>query len=322
MQPLEVSHLSRIFSSAKRDFIAVNNVSFNVPAGQVTCLVGINGAGKTTLLKMCASLLEPTSGSITVHGVNALKKPFEARKHLGVAFGGDKGFYPRVTVFNNLLFFADLAGVPRKTSPAEVSRVLKAVDLSSHADKKAGVLSRGQIQRLHIARALLGSPSVLILDEPTSGLDPDISLHIRSLIASIAQNGTAVFLASHSLEEVAELSEHVLLLKEGHIVARGTVPQIVEKAGLSRVTMLHIPPHAKPDISKLRATVPGLGHAAVRPIGSKWCLTAYWSIPNHEGLLAELASQGITAVDNVTDKNPELEDAYILLSHDAKTGAA
>lgn len=80
MQPLEVSHLSRIFSSAKNDSIAVNNVSFSVPAGQVTCLVDINGAGKTTLLKMCASLLKPTSGSITVHGVNALKKTFRSPK--------------------------------------------------------------------------------------------------------------------------------------------------------------------------------------------------------------------------------------------------
>lgn len=128
-----------------------------------------------------------------------------------------------------MLFFADLAGVSARARRAEVSHVLSLVDLEAKASAPAHTLSRGQYQRLHIARALLGNPSLIILDEPTNGLDPHLALHLRSLIASIADNGTAIILSSHSMEEVAELATLVLLMRSSRVIAKGSVTDVSQQ---------------------------------------------------------------------------------------------
>ncbi|MBM6980404.1 MAG: ABC transporter ATP-binding protein, partial [Actinomyces succiniciruminis] len=178
------SGLSRTFG--KERFVAVDDLSLSVTPGQVHALLGPNGAGKTTTVRMCATLLAPTAGQIQVDGIDAVRHPEAARARLGLVLGGELGFYPRATALDNLLFFADLQGLDRRRRRQAVDRALERMGLADAATRKAGAFSRGMLQRLHLARALLGSPPLLLLDEPTTGLDPDVALQVRDLIRELA----------------------------------------------------------------------------------------------------------------------------------------
>ena len=184
---LRASHLVRSFGKKDRAFVAVEDVSLDVGAGQVHGLLGPNGAGKTTTVRMCATLLAPTSGEVWVDGIDAVRHPERARSRLGLVLGGELGFYPRATARDNLLFFADIQGLDARRRHSAVMDALERVGLVEAASRKAGELSRGMRQRLHLARALLGSPALLLLDEPTTGLDPDVALQVRDLVRELAQ---------------------------------------------------------------------------------------------------------------------------------------
>ena len=165
---------------------------------EVHGLLGPNGAGKTTTVRMCATgFWSPTSGEVWVEGIDAVRHPERARSRLGLVLGGELGFYPRATARDNLLFFADLQGLDARRRQSSVMDALERVGLAEAASRKTAELSRGMRQRLHLARALLGSPSLLLLDEPTIGLDPDVALQVRDLVRELAQRGTGVLLTSH-----------------------------------------------------------------------------------------------------------------------------
>ena len=220
---LDAAQLCRTFGKGEHAFTAVDNVSLSISSGEIHALLGPNGAGKTTIVQMCATLLTPTSGAVRIDGVDALAHPQRARASLGLALGGDTGFYPRASARDNLLFFADLAGVSARKRRNQVASALERVDLADVAAKKVQEFSRGMKQRLHIGRALLGEPKLLLLDEPTNGLDPDISLTIRQLIRSLADDGTAILLTSHLLGEIEELAHRVTVIGAGRVAVSGTV---------------------------------------------------------------------------------------------------
>ncbi|UQF82609.1 ABC transporter ATP-binding protein [Rothia mucilaginosa] len=155
---LDAAQLSRVFGKGENTFTAVDRVSLRVSSGEIHALLGPNGAGKTTTVQMCSTLLTPTSGSLTVKGVDAIAHPQRARRHVGLALGGENGFYPRASARDNLLFFADVAGVSGRARRHEVEHALARVELTDAAARPVQEFSRGMKQRLHIARALLGSP--------------------------------------------------------------------------------------------------------------------------------------------------------------------
>ena len=226
----------------KRDFVtksgnrhAVNGVTVKINPGEIVALLGPNGAGKTTTVRMCATLLSPTSGRITVAGIDAIKNPKAARKITGLVLGGEGGFYSRATARKNLLFFADIAGVPSRDRQRAVTSALEAVQLTDRADDKVREFSRGMTQRLHIARALLSKPSLLLLDEPTTGLDPEIALEIRRLVRSLAGTGVGILLTSHNMYEVEDLADHIQVIAVGQQIAAGSVADIAKAAGLPPV---------------------------------------------------------------------------------------
>lgn len=310
--------LTRTFPSAKTEIKAVDNVSFSAEPGEILAIVGLNGAGKTTLLRMCATLLEPTSGTLHIDGIDARSYPYRARRSIGLSFGGDRGFYPKASVSENLLFFADLAAVPHRELRSEVSRVISLVNLEAKASSAANTLSRGQYQRLHIARALLGEPKFVILDEPTSGLDPNVALRLRSLIASIAATGTAILMSSHSMEEVAELATRVLLMRSSRIIARGSVADIVTAAGLKQVSETVLGAEAQPDYDSL-LKVEGISYVHRRPHGSRWLLSAYWSDYCEQAekqYLSILRTPLPQSVALHSHREPDLQDAFLFLSRE------
>jgi len=220
------------------DRVAVDNVTVKIKPGEIIALLGPNGAGKTTTVRMCATLLTPTAGNITVAGIDALAKPNQARKRTGLVLGGESGFYSRATVLQNLLFFADVAGVRSKDRQHRVAQALSAVALRDRAESRVRDLSRGMKQRLHIARALLGNPDLLLLDEPTTGLDPQVAVEIRALIKRLAEGGTGILLTSHHMVEVEQLANRIQIIVAGKEIANGSVSDIASLSGLKPGTPL------------------------------------------------------------------------------------
>ena len=230
--------LRREFGDDKNRRIAVDNVNVKIKPSEIIGLLGPNGAGKTTTVRMCSTLLTPTSGSIIVDGIDAVKHPQQARRRIGLVLGGESGFYNRASARKNLLFFADVAGVRGGARRERVESALEAVALSDRAEDRVRDFSRGMKQRLHIARALLGKPSLLLLDEPTNGLDPQIAAEIRTLIKSLADGGTGILLTSHMLTEVEQLADRIQVIAKGRQIASGSVADIVAMSGLKPDTQV------------------------------------------------------------------------------------
>jgi ABC-2 type transport system ATP-binding protein len=235
---LFAENLRREFGDKNDRRIAVDNVSVQIKPGEIIGLLGPNGAGKTTTVRMCATLLTPTQGRVIVDGIDAVKHPQQARKRIGLVLGGNTGFYARASARKNLLFFADVAGVRGSARRERVEAALDAVALTDRADDRVRDYSRGMTQRLHIARALLGKPSLLLLDEPTNGLDPQIAAEIRALIKRLADDGTGILLTSHMLSEVEQLANHIQVIAKGREIANGSVADIVAMSGLKPDTQV------------------------------------------------------------------------------------
>ena len=273
---LDAAQLSRVFGKGENAFTAVDRVSLRVSSGEIHALLGPNGAGKTTTVQMCSTLLTPTGGNLTVNGIDAIAHPQRARRHVGLALGGENGFYPRASARDNLLFFADVAGVSGRTRRHEVEHALARVELTDAATRPVQEFSRGMKQRLHIARALLGSPALLLLDEPTNGLDPDIALTVRTLIRSLANEGTAILLTSHLLGEIEDLAHTITVLGAGSVAVSGNLEDIAAHAGIAATTVVQVEATATEGIDTLRRFLGDKAAVLFAPRGSGWELTLYW----------------------------------------------
>lgn len=208
---------------------AVDDLSFRVPPGATTALLGANGAGKTTTIAMLLGLLAPTSGQIRVLGEDMLK---HRHRVLGrINFSSPYVDLPlRLTVRQNLAVHADLYGV---ASPRQrIADLLDQLDLVRFADRPTGKLSAGQKTRVLVAKALINTPELLLLDEPTASLDPDTADIMRSYLKRYQrERGATVLLASHNMAEVERLCTDVLMLKAGRLVDRGSPSELLHRYG-------------------------------------------------------------------------------------------
>ncbi|AKE40561.1 ABC transporter ATP-binding protein [Corynebacterium kutscheri] len=321
MPPLLLAHnLRREFDNGS--FIAVDDVSLAVQPGTIHALLGSNGAGKTTTLRMCSTLLRPTSGSVLIDGIDAVAYPRTACKRIGLVLGGSLGFYPRASARDNLLFFADLAGVSSAERKTRVDNALERVGLSQDAQKKAAEFSTGMFQRLHIARAILGQPPLLLLDEPTSGLDPDVALRVRDLIRELANEGVGVLLTSHAMGEVEELADEISLLGAGKIAVTGQVSDIAAFAGITTTSTFTMPAQAANLADPLaKALTAAVGEEVVvkqRGYASHWNITVFWPMitnnHNEELLLAALDSLQAAQPEALVTRPALLEEAYLAVA--------
>jgi len=203
---VEVSHLTKVFGGRT----AVSDVSFSVARGEVFGFLGPNGAGKTTTVRILGTLISPTAGSATVAGIPAGPDGApEIRQRISV-MPESPGLYQRLTVTENLDYFARLYGLPRRR--ARITEALAAVGLADRAQDLTGRLSKGLRQRVALARSLLNDPAVMFLDEPTSGLDPVATHEVHGLIAGLRDRGVTVFLTTHRLEEAERLCDRVAIM--------------------------------------------------------------------------------------------------------------
>lgn len=217
MSGIVAEGVSRSFGTVQ----AVRNASFRAERGRVTGLVGPNGAGKTTLLLMLASLLAPDTGAIRIGDVDPLEDPLSARRLLGW-MPDALGAWPSLTARETIITTARLYDIDRDAAQARAAELLALVGLNDLADAPAKVLSRGQKQKLGLARALVHDPQVLLLDEPASGLDPDARVQLRVLLRRLAAEGRTVLISSHILSELEEVIDDAVFLVAGSVVDAAT----------------------------------------------------------------------------------------------------
>jgi ABC-2 type transport system ATP-binding protein len=205
---------------------AVDDVNIVVRPGELVSVLGPNGAGKTTMVRMLTGLLVPTSGSVLIDGHDVVRNRRRAALACGFSLGGESGVYPRLNALQNLTFFGLMYGLRGATLTRRAGELLAEVDLADRAQDMVGSFSRGMKQRLHLARSLLHDPSVLILDEPSAGLDPLSAAAMRALVARLAMEGRSILLTTHDMREAEELSDRIVLMKSGRILAESTASEL------------------------------------------------------------------------------------------------
>ncbi|MFF1908891.1 ABC transporter ATP-binding protein [Kitasatospora sp. NPDC058218] len=213
---------------------AVDGLDLEIPAGRVTGLLGLNGAGKTSTIKILATLLRPTSGTVTLDGLDLVDHAREARRRINLIAGGERMVYGKLTGAENLRYFGHLYDVPGAVLRPRIGELLELVGLTGAADTPVERYSRGMTQRLSIARGLINDPAYLLLDEPTLGLDAPIARDLRRVVAGLAAEGRGVLLTSHYLAEVEELCEHVYVISGGRHLAAGSPAELKTQTGSHR----------------------------------------------------------------------------------------
>ncbi|MDJ0378806.1 ABC transporter ATP-binding protein [Cryobacterium sp. PH31-L1] len=221
---IAVTGVSRAFGSV----FALLDATLTVPAGSVTALIGPNGSGKTTLLLMLATLLTPDAGSIRINGHDPVTEPERVRALMGW-MPDTLGSWPSLSARAALQTTGRMYRMTREQAAARADALILLTDLTDFADRPSRVLSRGQKQRLSLARALVHSPSVLLLDEPASGLDPAARAALRQLLRRLASEGAAILVSSHVLAELDEMADAAVYLSDG----RTASPEQVAAAGAS-----------------------------------------------------------------------------------------
>ncbi|WP_338362781.1 ATP-binding cassette domain-containing protein [uncultured Pseudoalteromonas sp.] len=208
----------------KEFFHSVRDVSFGCAKGEVLGLLGPNGAGKTTTLRMLSTALKPDEGAITIDGNDIIKKPLVGRKSIGF-LSGSTGLYGRLTVKENIEYFAKLHGMNKAQVTARCEELFTLLDMHKFIDKRAENLSTGMKQKANIARAVVHHPQVVVLDEPTTGLDIMTTQTVINFIKGLKEQGTPVIFSTHHLDEVALLCDRVAVINEGLSCFDGTLEE-------------------------------------------------------------------------------------------------
>lgn len=200
---------------------ALAGISFTVSPGEAVALVGPNGAGKSTLLRILATLIIPTRGRATLGGFDVERDAARARTQFGYHTGGDEGFYGRLSARENLAFFAAMNNITGADARERIARASEWLGIAHELDRQVRTLSTGMTHRLGLARALLHGPTILLLDEPTRSLDPLAAAEFRRLLKDeiVRRRGATLLFASHTLGEVEEIADRVIVLDEGRVAA-------------------------------------------------------------------------------------------------------
>jgi ABC-2 type transport system ATP-binding protein len=222
---INAQNLTKTFGN----FTAVNNVSFNVPKGEIFAFLGPNGAGKTTTIKMLTTLLKPTTGTIKLNGTDAIKNPEKARKTFGIVFQ-DPSLDDELTAKENMEFHAVLYKVPKKELKERVAKFLNFVELWDRRNDLVKTFSGGMKRRLEIARGLLHKPEIIFLDEPTQGLDPQTRNKIWEYIQNLnKETQITVFFTTHYMEEAQQVAQRIAIMDRGKIIETGTAEKLMQQ---------------------------------------------------------------------------------------------
>ncbi|MDC0312190.1 ABC transporter ATP-binding protein [bacterium] len=224
---VEIKNLTKVFpvSFRKENYVvAVDNLSFTVGAGEVYGLIGPNGSGKSTTMKVALGLMAPSSGSTKVFGVDS--RDVRARNDIGF-LPENPYFYKHLSGVETLKFYGKLCGMGGRELKDRIAELLDMVGLVDAKDRRLGGYSKGMLQRIGLAQALIQRPRLVILDEPTAGVDPVGSREIRDLVIKLKDDGISVFLCSHLLEQVQEVCDEVGIIFEGRMRREGNLDDLI-----------------------------------------------------------------------------------------------
>lgn len=226
---IEVKNLTKKF----KDFLAVDNVSFEVKKGEIFAFLGPNGAGKSTTIKMLTTLLDPTDGEILINNENPRRSKDAVRKSFGIVFQ-DPSLDDDLSARENMELHAVLYSVPSNIRKARIEELMKFVDLWDRRSDLVKTFSGGMKRRLEIARGLLHHPKILFLDEPTLGLDPQTRNHMWQYVQNLnKEENMTVFFTTHYMEEAERIAQRIAIIDHGKIIATGTSEELKTQTGKS-----------------------------------------------------------------------------------------
>ena len=224
---IHVKSLSKTFGEVK----AVDNVSFDVEAGEIFAFLGPNGAGKTTTIQMLTTLLRPTDGSLSVDGLDPVAKPLEVRRRFGIVFQ-DPSLDSELTAYENMNLHGVLYHVPRRVRAERIELLMKVFEVWERRDSYVKTFSGGMKRRLEIARGLLHTPKILFLDEPTLGLDPQSRNQLWTQVKHLNETErVTVFLTTHYMDEAERVAHRIAIIDHGRIVAQGSAAELKQQTG-------------------------------------------------------------------------------------------
>lgn len=228
---VEVKNLRKSYKKRKtKEMItAVDDISFTVNQGEILGLLGPNGAGKTTTIKMICGLVVPDSGMITINGIDNQKKRLRAREHISAVLEGNRNLYWRLTVRENLEYFAGNRGKSRKSVAGRIDELLEQFRLKDKENEMVNRLSRGMQQKLAIAVAMLAGSEVILLDEPTLGLDIETGYEVREILREIVRTQhKTIIITSHDMDVIQDLCERTVIINNGKVVTNDRVDNLMK----------------------------------------------------------------------------------------------
>ncbi len=232
---IQAIDLHKSFRDKKRGTVkAVDGVTFECVDGEVFGLLGPNGAGKTTTLRMLSTSLKPTSGTATIDGIDVAKEPERVRSRIGF-LSGNTGLYGRLTAREMVTYFGRLYDMSGSDIRQRIDHLFGILDMNDFADGKNDKLSSGMKQKVSIARSVIHDPPVMVFDEPTTGLDVMSSRTIVQFIRQCRNDGKCVIFSTHIMSEAMRLCDRVAIIHKGKIYAAGTVPEILDRAGVDNL---------------------------------------------------------------------------------------
>jgi len=302
---IETKKLTRNFGN----LVAVSELDLHIEAGDIFGFIGPNGAGKTTTMRILVTLLEPTSGSAFIDGLDVSKKGKEVRRRVGY-MPDFMGVYDDLKVFEYLEFFAAAFGIEYKKRKAIVDGVLELTDLVSKRSAPVDSLSRGMQQRLGLARVLIHDPKVLVLDEPASGLDPRARIEMRELLRELKRMGKTIMISSHILSELEEICDRIGIIERGQFVFSGSIEEIRPRLGLHskvRVKVLGDPGRA----TELLAALPQIER--VEAVNDYLSVT-FREGETTDGIIARTLVHGGVDLVYLQPEQLKLDDAFLQLT--------
>jgi ABC-2 type transport system ATP-binding protein len=301
---LEVKNLVKSYG----DFRAVQGISFSLKPGDIFGFIGSNGAGKTTTIRMLATLLEPTSGTASLNGIDVVENPMEIRRMIGY-MPDFFGLYDDVKVWEYLDFFASIYRVKKREQV--IDEVLELTDLTIKKHAFVQSLSRGMQQRLCLARCLVHDPKLLLLDEPASGLDPRARAELKELIAELGRMGKIVIISSHILPELSDFCNTVGIIERGNMLAFGDVASVVRSIRPIRVFQIETLDQVKP----LEKLLSNIGSVRSIDVSSDRSIKIEFDGTELEQyqLLKSMIDNGFPII-SFTEDQADLEDVFLNLT--------
>ncbi|TWT77672.1 putative ABC transporter ATP-binding protein YbhF [Posidoniimonas polymericola] len=297
------------FRKTYGDFVAVENLSLKIGAGEMFGFIGPNGAGKSTTIRFLATLLRETTGEATVNGHSVTGDPVAVRRSIG--YMPDMfGVYDGMKVWEFLDFFAVAYEIPRANRKAVISDVLELLDLTHKRDDYVNGLSRGMKQRLCLAKTLVHDPPVLILDEPASGLDPRARLEVKALLKELRKMGKTILISSHILTELADVCTSIGIIERGKLLLAGPIDKVYRKIQANRHLQVRFSGDPDPGVSLIRSD-PNVRSVQMETRG---CLVELaGDDADVQRLLHNLVAAQV-GLTSFADKEPTLEDVFMMVT--------